>query len=84
MYGLITDNYSCCGYRRKYYLIISGILGVICYLALGLTTDMGFASLLMLLNENFGALSDVITDGVMIIESRKNKEKGSSSLQAFQ
>jgi len=64
-------------------LIISGILGILCYLGLGLTSDMGIASIIMLINENFGALCDVITDGVMVIESRKNKEKGSTSLQSF-
>lgn len=76
LYGLITDNIPIFGYQKKYYVLFSGIVGILCYTSFIYIQDLVISSLALVFAEVTVALSDVIADGIMIIESRKDKVRG--------
>jgi folate/biopterin transporter len=82
IYGLITDNFPICGYHRKFYLLISGIAGILCMISISMHENLYFSILALILNEFSGAFSDVIADAIMVEKSR-NDPAGSSALQSF-
>jgi len=83
LYGFISDGFPLWGYRRRSYLVLSGIIGFLCYLCLG--TDFGGildttvpepyhvkATLAaFLLSSASIAVSDVVADGIVVQRTRE-------------
>lgn len=64
--GFVADSFPIAGYKRKPYILISGVIGTVCYLSILAVSDMWTASLCLVLNEMVGALCDVIADAIMV------------------
>lgn len=73
LYGLLSDRFPIFGYRRKAYIILSGILSVIACLLLGLSpfVSVGLLITLLALDSLGGAIKDVAVDGLMVEEGKR-------------
>jgi MFS family permease len=83
-YGLFTDTFPLFGSRKRNYLILMGMLQglslAVC--TLPLPNPMTFTSMLVL--QSFaGAVMDVVIDGLMVVQQRKDPENGSENLQTL-
>ena len=79
LYGLISDNLPLCGTRRKSYLIIMGILQFIALFSLFLfEPEEPLAVALLLASASLSeAFVNVVSDAIMVIQSRKDPRYGS-------
>lgn len=67
IFGILTDFFPLFGYRRKLYLIISGILDILCWLYMAFIADSVFQAVWALLLINIGlAFSSVIGEAVVV------------------
>ena len=67
LFGFISDGLPIFGYRRRPYLILSGFLGTISWLALAILVDNGWqATIVILLTSLSVAISDVIVDSLIV------------------
>lgn len=83
-YGLISDALPVAGYRRRPYLILSGLLGCAAWLALGRwVTTPAQATLAIALSSLSVALSDVIADSIVVERARAESREQSGSLQSL-
>lgn len=82
-YGIMSDNIPIFGYYRKSYLVLMGILQFVSlftiYYGGVYTKPLSFTILLTLANLS-EAVVNVVTDALLCIESRKDKENGSKNL----
>lgn len=82
LYGFLSDGFPIWGYRRRSYLILSGIIGFLSYLCLG--TDFGgilatvpepyhvkLTIAAFLLSSASIAVSDVVADGIVVQRTRE-------------
>lgn len=84
LYGLLSDGVAIAGYRRRPYLLLSGAIGAIAWLAMatvvqtprGAVTAIFFTSLSV-------ALSDVIIDSVVVQRARIESLARAGSLQSL-
>jgi len=69
IYGLISDNVSLCGTKRKSYIVIMGFLQFLCLNYLFLFPDMPIWSITgMLMVVSFSeAFTNVVSDALMVI-----------------
>ncbi len=90
LYGFISDTYPLFGYKRKSYLILSGILGTLSWIFLYILVqgiELGnyqidsttiSASILLVMMSSLGvAFSDVLVDAIVVNKSRNQNEAGS-------
>jgi folate/biopterin transporter len=84
LFGFISDGLPILGYRRRPYLILSGILGAISWVSLativhnswGATLAIAFTSLSV-------AISDVIVDSLVVERARGESQAAAGSLQSL-
>lgn len=87
LYGMLSDNLPIYRKHVKYYIIMSGICGVIGYFGLAsqnYSNSSAYfygAAFLVLINLG-GAFSDVLVDALVVKNSRE-QEEGSSALQSW-
>ena len=83
LYGFLTDGFPLFGYRRKTYLMAAGLLGSLCYGLLGwshlwdsLPTSSAIPGTVavILLASACVAMSDVVTDGIVVTRTRQAKD----------
>ncbi|GFP84044.1 folate-biopterin transporter 1 chloroplastic, partial [Phtheirospermum japonicum] len=69
LYGFISDSFPLCGYRRRSYLVLSGLLGAFSWtlMATFVETKYGVAFCILL-----GSLSVAFSDVVSIITLQTN------------
>lgn len=79
LYGLISDNIPMCGTKRKSYIIIMGLLQFIGLNYLFMFPDQPILPITCVLTlVSFSeAFTNVASDGLMVIQSRKDPEMGS-------
>jgi MFS family permease len=84
VYGFITDSFPIFGSRKKSYLILAGLLqfGSLVFISFPLN-NVGLFVAMIWISEFCGALMDVVVDGLMVIQQRKDPNGGSEQLQAF-
>lgn len=71
IYGFITDGMPLFGYKRKSYLVLSGIVGCLAWLAMGLVvTDSTGAIIANVIGSASIAVSDVVVDSLVVEKSR--------------
>ena len=72
-YGWLSDTFPIGGYRRKSYMILSGLLGVATALWIGITPALPLLALyaLITLDSLGGAMKDVAVDGIMVEEGQR-------------
>jgi folate/biopterin transporter len=84
LFGFISDGLPLFGYRRRPYLILSGLLGTISWLALATVVDNGWkATTVILLTSLSVAISDVIVDSLIVERARKESIAKAGSLQSL-
>jgi folate/biopterin transporter len=84
LFGFISDGLPIFGYRRRPYLILSGLLGSASWLALAhLVDDALSATVVILFTSLAVAISDVIVDSLIVERAREESLSQSGSLQSL-
>ncbi len=84
LFGFLSDGLPILGYRRRPYLILSGILGAIAWAALATVVNNPWtATLAILLTSLSVAISDVIVDSLVVERVRDESLARAGSLQSL-
>ncbi|BAZ44712.1 folate/biopterin transporter [Chondrocystis sp. NIES-4102] len=84
LFGFMSDGLPIFGYRRRPYLILSGILGSLSWLALSTLVNSALtATLVILLTSLAVAISDVIVDSLIVERAREESIAQAGSLQSL-
>lgn len=84
LFGFLSDGLPLFGYRRRPYLILSGVLGASAWVALGTVVHTGIAAAatITLISVSV-ALSDVIADSLVVERARTESNSDAGSLQSL-
>jgi folate/biopterin transporter len=84
LFGFISDGLPIFGYRRRPYLILSGILGMLSWVALATIVQTPWAATTAIaLGSLSVAVSDVIVDSLVVERARTESVSAAGSLQAL-
>ncbi|PSB01879.1 folate/biopterin family MFS transporter [Merismopedia glauca] len=84
VFGLFSDGLPIFGYRRRPYLVISGLLGTSAWLCLATVVDTPLQATAAIALSSFSvAMSDVIVDSVVVERVRKESVSTAGSLQSL-
>lgn len=84
LFGFISDGLPILGYRRRPYLILSGLLGAVSWVTLATVVDTGWAAMVAIsLGSLSVAFSDVIVDSLVVERARSESVGDAGSLQAL-
>lgn len=84
VYGFISDSIPLFGYRRRSYLILSGLLGALSWSLMATLVDSKYgAALCILLGSLSVAFSDVVVDSMVVERARGESQSTSGSLQSL-
>jgi folate/biopterin transporter len=84
LYGFISDSLPLFGYRRKTYIVLSGIMGCIAWVCLGTVVHNSLTATIMIaLSALSIAVSDVIVDSVVVERARIESDAKVGSLQSL-
>ncbi|MBD2525949.1 folate/biopterin family MFS transporter [Nostoc sp. FACHB-133] len=83
VFGFISDGLPIFGYRRRPYLILSGILGTASWMSLATIVHTSWAATLAIaLGSLSVAMSDVIVDSLVVERARGESQAKAGSLQS--
>lgn len=84
VYGFISDSVPLFGYRRRSYLIFSGLLGALSWSLMASLVDGKYsAAFCILLGSLSVAFSDVVVDSMVVERARGESQSVSGSLQSL-
>jgi folate/biopterin transporter len=84
LFGFLSDGFPILGYRRRPYLILSGLLGTASWLALATVVNSAWtATVALLISSASIALSDVIVDSQVVERAREESLANAGSLQSL-
>jgi folate/biopterin transporter len=84
LFGFISDGLPIFGYRRRPYLILSGLLGAVSWITLATVVHSAWAATLAIaLGSLSVAVSDVIVDSLVVERARSESVSAAGSLQAL-
>ncbi|KAM0884305.1 hypothetical protein ACQ4PT_031080 [Festuca glaucescens] len=84
LYGFISDSVPLFGYRRRSYLILSGILGAISWSFMATIVDDKYSAVLSIILGSLAvAFSDVVVDSMVVERARGESQSTSGSLQSL-
>ena len=84
VFGFISDGLPIFGYRRRPYLILSGILGTASWMSLATIVHTSWAATLAIaLGSLSVAMSDVIVDSLVVERARGESQAKAGSLQSL-
>lgn len=84
LYGMISDSLPIFGYRRRPYLVLSSLLGIIAWACMATVVTTPLTATIMIgLGSLSIACSDAITDALVVQRARLEPEGDAGSLQAF-
>ncbi|WP_017653050.1 folate/biopterin family MFS transporter [Fortiea contorta] len=84
VYGFISDGVPIFGYRRRPYLVISGILGTIAWSSLATIVHSSWGAGVAIALSGFSvAVSDVIVDSLVVERARDESQADAGSLQSL-
>jgi len=84
VFGFMSDGLPIFGYRRRLYLILSGILGTISWISLATIVHTPWAATLAIaLGSVSIAVSDVIVDSLVVERARVESQADAGSLQSL-
>ncbi|MCT7978240.1 folate/biopterin family MFS transporter [Laspinema olomoucense] len=84
LFGFMSDGLPILGYRRRPYLILSGILGAVAWIGMATIVNSGWqATAFMLLSSLSVAVSDVIVDSLVVERARNESLSNAGSLQSL-
>ncbi len=84
LFGFLSDGLPIAGYRRRPYLVLSGILGFVAWIALATVVHSAWAATLAIALSSLSvAISDVIADSIVVERSRTADLSTVGSLQSL-
>ncbi|KAF0912791.1 hypothetical protein E2562_019016 [Oryza meyeriana var. granulata] len=84
LYGFISDSIPLFGYRRRSYLILSGLLGSLSWSLMAIIVDDKYsAALSIILGSLAVAVADVVVDSMVVERARGEPQSTSGSLQSL-
>lgn len=84
LFGFISDGFPIWGYRRRPYLILSGLLGTLSWLAMATVVDSSWAAIAALtLGSLSVAVGDVIVDSLVVERARQESQSDAGALQSL-
>ncbi|CAH8264443.1 unnamed protein product [Arabidopsis lyrata] len=84
LYGFISDSVPLFGYRRRSYLVLSGLLGAFSWSLMAAFVDSKYsAAFCILLGSLSVAFSDVVVDSMVVERARGESQSVSGSLQSL-
>ena len=84
LFGFISDGLPILGYRRRPYLILSGLLGVLSWVSLATIVQSAWAATLAIALSSLSvAFSDVIVDSLVVERARGESVGTAGSLQSL-
>ncbi|NEP03136.1 MAG: folate/biopterin family MFS transporter [Symploca sp. SIO2E9] len=84
LFGFLSDGLPLFGYRRRPYLILSGVMGTVAWLSLATVVDTVWAATVAILISSVSvAISDVIVDSQVVERARRESLSDSGSLQSL-
>ncbi|CAL1411319.1 unnamed protein product [Linum trigynum] len=84
LYGFISDSVPLFGYRRRSYLVLSGLLGALSWSLMATMVDDKYGAALCILLGSFSvAFSDVVVDSMVVERARGESQSTSGSLQSL-
>lgn len=84
LFGFISDGLPILGYRRRPYLILSGLLGVLAWAMMATVVHSSWAAMLAIALSSLSvAFSDVIVDSLVVERARRESLSKAGSLQAI-
>jgi folate/biopterin transporter len=84
LFGFMSDGLPILGYRRRPYLLLSGLLGAASWIALGTVVETAWqATLTISLGSLSVAIADVIADSLVVERARHESISNVGSLQAL-
>jgi len=82
--GFISDGFPILGYRRRPYLVLSGLLGAAAWLAMATVVQTGTAAIAAITLSSLAvAVSDVIVDSLVVERARRESQSDAGSLQSL-
>ncbi|CBN59095.1 MULTISPECIES: folate/biopterin family MFS transporter [Kamptonema] len=84
LFGFMSDGLPIFGYRRRPYIILSGLLGTSAWIALATIVHSPWAATATIAFSSLSvAVSDVIADSLVVERARKESAKEAGSLQSL-
>lgn len=84
LFGFLSDGLPILGYRRRPYLILSGVMGATAWLALAtLVQSAWLATAMILLSSLSVAIADVIVDSLVVERVRQESQSDAGTLQSL-
>lgn len=84
LFGFISDGLPIFGYRRRPYLILSGLIGTTAWILLATVVHSAWAATLAIsLGSLSTAIADVIVDSLVVERARGESVSGAGSLQSL-
>jgi folate/biopterin transporter len=84
LYGFISDSFPLFGYRRRSYLVLSGLLGALSWGLMATFVDGKYGAAFSILLGSFSvAFSDVVVDSMVVERARGESQSVSGSLQSL-
>ncbi len=84
LFGFISDGLPIFGYRRRPYLVLSGILGAGAWVSLGTIVNSSWAATIAIALSSLSvAFSDVIVDSLVVERARVESQAKAGSLQSL-
>ncbi|MEB3215701.1 MAG: folate/biopterin family MFS transporter [Nostocales cyanobacterium 94392] len=84
LFGFFSDGFPIFGYRRRPYLILSGILGAVSWVAMATIVHSSWAATTAIALSSLSvAVSDVIVDSLVVERARVESQAEAGSLQSI-
>jgi len=84
LFGFLSDGFPILGYRRRPYLVLSGVLGMAAWLALATFVNHAWtAAIAIVMSSASIAISDVIVDSQVVERAREESLANAGSLQSL-
>ncbi|MEM6836099.1 MAG: folate/biopterin family MFS transporter [Cyanobacteria bacterium P01_C01_bin.120] len=82
--GFVSDGFPIMRYRRRPYLILSGLLGAAAWLAMATVVNTGWVAIATITLSSLSvAVSDVIVDSLVVERARQESQSDAGSLQSL-
>ncbi len=84
LFGFLSDGLPLFGYRRRPYLLLSGVLGAAAWIALATgVNSAAWATAMILLSSVSVAIADVIADSLVVERARAESQSEAGTLQSL-
>lgn len=84
VFGFLSDSLPLFGYRRRSYLILSGLLGTFSWVLLATVVQTAWAATMAIALSSLSiAVGDVIVDSLVVERARQESMSGAGSLQSL-